>query len=84
MVQIFLISFRQFSGDMCSLRAAALTFFSLLSIVPVLAMSFGIAKGFGMDKLLREKLIEEMHGQQEVLIRIITFAESLLENTKAE
>ncbi|MGI6240463.1 MAG: YhjD/YihY/BrkB family envelope integrity protein [Candidatus Omnitrophota bacterium] len=82
MVRIFLISFRQFSGDMCSLRAAALTFFSLLSIVPVLAMSFGIAKGFGMDKLLREKLIEEMQGQQEVLIRIITFAESLLENTK--
>lgn len=82
MVRIFLISFHQFSSDMCSLRAAALTFFSLLSIVPVLAMSFGIAKGFGMDKLLREKLIEGMQGQQEVLTRIMTFAESLLENTK--
>jgi membrane protein len=82
LLRIFLISFSQFSSDMCSLRAAALTFFSLLSIVPVLAMSFGIAKGFGLDKLLREKLIENMQGQQEVLNRVITFAETMLENTK--
>ena len=82
LLRIFLISFSQFSSDMCSLRAAALTFFSLLSIVPVLAMSFGIAKGFGLDKLLREKLLENMQGQQEVFNRIITFAETMLENTK--
>ncbi len=82
MLRIFLLSFSQFSSDMCSLRAAALTFFSLLSIVPVLAMSFGIAKGFGLDKLLREKLLENMQGQQEVFNRIITFAETMLDNTK--
>lgn len=82
MLRIFLISFRQFSSDKCSLRASALTFYSLLSIVPVLAMSFGIAKGFGMEKLLREKLVEGMQGQQEVLNRIITFAETMLENTR--
>ena len=82
MLRIFLISFSQFSSDMCSLRASALTFFSLLSIVPVLAMSFGIAKGFGLDKLLREKLLENMQGQQEVFNRIISFAETMLENTK--
>jgi len=81
-LRIFLISFSQFSSDMCSLRASALTFFSLLSIVPVLAMSFGIAKGFGLDKLLREKLLENMQGQQEIFNRIITFAETMLENTK--
>ena len=82
LLRIFLLSFSQFSSDLCSLRASALTFFSLLSIVPVLAMSFGIAKGFGMDKLLREKLIENMQGQQEIFNRIINFAETMLENTK--
>ncbi len=82
MLRIFLISLNQFASDRCSLRASALTFFSLLSIVPVLAMSFGIAKGFGLDKLLREKLLENVQGQQEILTRIITFAETMLENTK--
>ncbi|HOW58365.1 MAG TPA: YihY/virulence factor BrkB family protein [Candidatus Omnitrophota bacterium] len=82
LLRIFLLSFSQFSSDMCSLRASALTFYTLLSIVPVLAMSFGIAKGFGLDRLLREKLIEGMQGQQEVLNRVITFAETMLENTR--
>lgn len=81
-LRIVLLSLKQFSSDMCSLRASALTFYTLLSIVPVLAMAFGIAKGFGMDKLLQEKLITAMQGQQEVLTRIISFAETMLENTK--
>lgn len=82
LLRIFLLSFKQFTSDMCAFRASALTFFSLLSIVPVLAMSFGIAKGFGLDKLLREKLIENMQGQQEIFNRMISFAENLLENTR--
>jgi membrane protein len=81
-LRIFLLSFRQFSSDMCAFRASALTFYSLLSIVPVLAMSFGIAKGFGLDRLLREKLLENLEGQQEIFTRIITFAENLLANTQ--
>ncbi|MDD5218091.1 MAG: YihY/virulence factor BrkB family protein [Candidatus Omnitrophica bacterium] len=82
LLRIFLLSFKQFSSDMCSFRASALTFYSLLSIVPVLAMSFGIAKGFGLDKSLREKLLENMQGQEEIFDRIIAFAENLLENAR--
>jgi membrane protein len=59
-LRIFVLSFREFASDNCSLRASALTFYSLLSIVPVVAMAFGVAKGFGMDKLLREKLMENL------------------------
>ncbi len=81
-LRILTLSFREFSTDQCSLRASALTFFSLLSIVPVLAMSFGLAKGFGLEKLLREKLVESLAGQRDVLAQAITFAENLLQNTK--
>ena len=81
-LRILVLSFREFSSDQCGLRASALTFFSLLSIVPVLAMSFGLAKGFGLEKLLHEKLLESMEGQREVLAQAITFAENLLQNTK--
>ena len=81
-LRIFILSFREFTSDQCTFRASALTFYSLLSIVPVLAMAFGIAKGFGLDKLLREKLMENMQGQQEIFSRIIEFSENLLQNTK--
>lgn len=80
--RILILSFREFATDQCQLRASALTFYSLLSIVPVFAMAFGLAKGFGLDKLLKEKLIENMQGQEEIFSRIIEFSENFLANTK--
>ncbi|MCK4700731.1 MAG: YihY/virulence factor BrkB family protein, partial [Bacteroidales bacterium] len=46
-LRIIMLALRGFSEDKVSLRASALTFYSLLSVVPTLAMIFGIAKGFG-------------------------------------
>ena len=39
-----MVSLRSFGEDKYELRASALTFYSLLSIVPVVAMAFGVAK----------------------------------------
>ncbi len=80
-LRILIVSFREFSTDKCSLHASALTFYSVLSIVPVFAMAFGLAKGFGVDKILREKLIQSTGGQQEAFTRIIDFSQNLLQNT---
>jgi membrane protein len=82
MLRIMVLSFREFQTDKCSLRASALTFYSLLSIVPVFAMAFGIAKGFNVDQILREKVLENMKGQQEIVTRVIEFSENLLQNTQ--
>lgn len=80
-LRIILLSLRGFAEDKCQLRASALTFFSLLSIVPIFAMAFGIAKGFGLEKKLEELVTTNVQGQEEVLGRIIEFARKLLENT---
>ncbi len=77
-----LLAIRGFDEDKCMLRASALTFYSLLSIVPVLALAFGIAKGFGFEKHLEVQLFERLPGQEEMLTRIVSFAQALLENTK--
>lgn len=81
-LRILLLATRRFGQDQCPLRASALTFYSILSIVPVVAMAFGIAKGFGFQKLLEKQLLEKFSGQEEVMIRIVDFSRSLLENTK--
>ncbi len=54
-LRIILLAIRGFGEDKCQLRASALTYYSLMSVVPVAAMAFGIAKGFGFEKLLEEK-----------------------------
>ncbi|MFC1532953.1 YihY/virulence factor BrkB family protein [Thermodesulfobacteriota bacterium] len=81
-IRIIVLAFRGFDEDKCSLRASALTFFSLLSVVPAAALAFGIAKGFGMQKRLESELIEKMKGQEEVVNYVITFANSWLEEAK--
>jgi len=81
-LRILLLATRGFAQNQCPLRASALTFYSTLSIVPMVAMAFGIAKGFGYQEILENQLLEKLSGQEEVMIRVVDFAHSLLENTK--
>jgi membrane protein len=76
------LAIRRFSDNKCELRASALTFYTLLSIVPVVAMAFGVAKGFGLEKLLEAQLFAKLEGQPEVADRLIGFSRALLVNTK--
>lgn len=82
LLRIIVLTFRGISEDNASLRASALTFYSLLSIVPVLAMVFGIAKGFGFEKGLERVLLENLEGQEQVAMKIIEFSRAMLENVK--
>ena len=81
-LRILLLAVRRFNLDKCELRASALTFYSLLSVVPVVAMAFAVAKGFGFEKILGDQLMAKMQGHEDVAEKIIGFAQSLLENTK--
>ncbi len=57
-VRVFTLACRGFDQDQCNLRASALTFYTLLSIVPLAAMAFGVAKGFGFEQLLENNLYD--------------------------
>lgn len=81
-LRIILLTVRGFHNDNCLLRASALTFYSLLSVVPVAAMAFGIAKGFGFEKFLEKWLFESFPGQEEVISQVILYANSYLESTR--
>lgn len=63
-------------------KASALTFYSLLSIVPVLAVAFGVAKGFGFDENLKEEILNHFQEQQEIANYLIQFAYSLLKHAQ--
>ncbi|MGC9324184.1 MAG: YihY/virulence factor BrkB family protein [Desulfomonilia bacterium] len=81
-LRVILIAVREFLDDKCTLRASALTFYSLLAIVPVFALAFAIAKGFGFQKMLEQQLLKQLAGQEQVIMWVSEFARNLLENTK--
>jgi len=82
LLRVVVLSFRGFDEDKCRLRASALTLYSLLSIVPVIAMIFGIAKGFGLEARVENMIMERLEGQEEMAEEVINFSQSLLDNAK--
>lgn len=81
-LRILVISIRGIYEDKIQQRAAALTLYSILSIVPILAMGFGIAQGFGFAKVLEELLRSNLSEYEDIAEKLITFANSMLQKTK--
>ncbi len=81
-LRVIILTLRGYNDDRCLLRASSLTFFTLLSIVPIVAVFFGIAKGFGFERRLERELFQRFPGQEDVLNQIINFANSLLQQTQ--
>lgn len=73
---------RKFLSDDCYGKASALCYYTLLSIVPILAVAFGIAKGFGFDHSLENQIMETFYQQKDLATKVITFAKSMLEQTQ--
>lgn len=83
-LRILVLTFRGFMQDKCQLRASALTLYTLLSLVPVIALMFAIARGFGMEKRVEAELLSSARGQEEILQDVIDFANKLLNETRSD
>jgi membrane protein len=78
-IRVWIIAISEFKKDKIIDKASALTYFSLLSIVPVIAMGFGIAKGFGLEDRLENELDTLLFGgQQAVLHQVLEFSKRML------
>ncbi len=62
-------------------QAAALTFKTLLAIVPALALLFAISKGFGIQNVLKSSLFEYFPAQGEALDKALTFVDSYIQSS---
>ena len=80
--RIMILTGRRFVQNQCTLKASALTFYTLFSIVPILALLFGIAKGFGLEKMLEEKIQSMAADYPAVAAKIISFSDTMLKNAK--
>jgi membrane protein len=65
-----------------SAHASALTYSSILGAVPILAIIFAIARGFGFDQLIQQKLTENVRFTPEMTETIMGFINSYLERTR--
>ena len=62
-----------------------MTYYSLLNVVPVVAVAFAMAKGFGLEKLIEKQILqmaEKANWQADITTQIISFSHKLLEQAK--
>ena len=80
--KVMFMAVQGFRVDRCALNASALTYYSLLAIVPLLALAFGIAKGFHLDNVIERELMMRFEQYSAVMSEAITFAKKVLSQTK--
>ena len=84
-LRILLLASRRFVTDNCQKTASVLTYYSLLNVVPVVAVAFAIAKGFGLEKLIEKQIVqigENANWQPDITNQILTFSHNLLDQAK--
>lgn len=80
-LKIIYLSINQFINDRIVVRASALTYSTLLSIIPILALLFAIARGFGFDTLIESQFRSGVTGAQAELV--ISWINSYLEHAQS-
>ena len=81
LMRISILAGRDFVADKCAMRATALAFVTLLSLVPLLAFGFSVLKGLGVQEQLKPAILKVAAGQEEVVEQILAYVDKT--NVKA-
>lgn len=81
-LRIFISSVQGFMEDKGFDKASTLTFYTLLAIIPLLAIGFGIAQYLGFEDKFIEQIKTQFQSQPQVADKLIEFANSTLKTTK--
>lgn len=80
--KVVVLAVQKFQRDACKDKASALTYYTLLSLVPLLALAFGVAKAFGFDTVLTQALYASFKGHESVAEYMVSFVDMYLSNIK--
>jgi len=84
-LRVIILASRKFLKDQCQKTASVLTYYSLLNVVPVVAVAFAVAKGFGLEQMIEKQITqiaEKANWQSDITAQIINFADKVLQQAK--
>ncbi len=81
-LQIMYATFRDLADGQLSLRAMSLVYTTLITLVPLLAISFSVLKGFGVHNQMENTLIRLLEGlgpekSAEIVEKVIGFVDNI-------
>ncbi len=81
-LRIAVLAARGFANDKVQLRASSLTLYTLISTIPVIAIAFAIAKGFGLDQNFEQLIAKELQTHPEVFSWLLEKAQTAISQTR--
>ena len=84
-LRIIILASQSFLRNHRQKTAAVLTYYSLLNVVPVIAVAFAISKGFGLEKLIEKQILQmadKANLQADITSQILLFSNRLLDQAK--
>ncbi len=77
-IRIITLAGRKFITDKGLMKATALTYYTFFSMVPLMALAFAIAKGFGLEKELEADILNNNPQYAFVLTNVFDYANKML------
>jgi membrane protein len=82
-LKVMMITIKTFANERIGFQAVALSFFSTMSVVPFIAIIFGITGGLGLEAPLKEFLYEYFNNSQQTIDTVIGFANNIIETAQS-
>src|SRR6202012_1538918 len=81
-LRILTLAVKGFNEKKCLVKASALTYYMLFAIVPLLALLFAVAKGFGLQEKLESYLLDDFSQYADILTQAFQYADKMLQTTQ--
>ena len=78
-VKVVVIAVRTFLDDKVMTKAAALTYSTLFAIVPILALIFAVARGFGFENIVTGLIQKGLAEDDETLTSVMQFIDGYMQ-----
>ncbi len=81
-LRVALLVTQGFTRSQVQQGASSLTYYTLLSLVPTIALLVGLARGFSLEESFHQWLLERFSSQVTVINQLFTFAEASLKEVR--
>ena len=81
--KVGIITAKTYAQQKIGPQAVALSYFSVMALVPVLAIVFGVTGGLGLDGVLKEYLYANFSGSQGMIDNVLSFAQNIIDTAQS-
>lgn len=81
--KVGIITAKTYAQQKIGPQAVALSYFSVMALVPFLAIVFGITGGLGLDGLLKEYLYANFSSNQVMIDKVLSFSQNIIDTAQS-